>query len=117
MCCSAPSVTVLVILPRLGRAKERADALVALRRFSRAGHLAVALSVLTGVASTAPVLGRWPVDLDSPYEDLLDTKAMAVMTGLAIVNRYIFVPRLPPTLPALCPATLVEVLLGLLDPG
>lgn len=123
-------VPVLLILPRLGRPEERADAALALRRFSRAGHLAVALVLLTGVANGALVLGRWPTNLKSPYEALLDAKivAVAAMTALAVVNRYLLVPRLPAALPALRRATLTEVPLallavalvavfGLLDPG
>ena len=50
------------------------------------------------------------------------------MAGLAVLNRYVLVPRLPSTLPVLCRATLAEVPLGflavalvavfgLLDPG
>ena len=109
-------VPVLLILPRLSRPAERAEAVMALRRFSRAGHVAVALVLLTGVANAALVLGRWPTNLHSPYEALLDLKVLAVlvMAGLAVVNRYVLLPRLPPSLTALRRATLAEVPLGLL---
>ncbi len=112
-------VPVLLILPRLGRPEERADAALALRLFSRAGHLAVASVLLTGVANAALVLGRWPTNFHSPYEALLDAKivAVAAMTALAVVNRYLLVPRLPASLPALRRATLIEVPLGLLAIG
>ncbi len=109
-------VPVLLILPRLGRPEERAEAASALRRFSRAGHVAVALVFLTGASNAALVLGRWPTNLRSPYEALLDAKivAVAAMAVLAVVNRYLIVPRLPAPLPALRRATLTEVPLGLL---
>lgn len=109
-------VPVLLILPRLARPEERADAATALRRFSRAGHVAVALALLTGAGDAALVLGRWPTNLRSPYEALLDAKvaAVAAMAALAVVNRYVFMPRLPAALPALRRATLAEVPLGLL---
>ena len=109
-------VPVLLILPRLGLPEERADAASALRRFSRAGHVAVALVLLTGAANAALVLGRWPTGLRSPYEALLDAKivVVAAMAVLAVINRYVLVPRLPVALPTLRQATLVEVLLGLL---
>ena len=109
---------VLVILKLLGRSEWRANAGLALRSFSRAGHVAVALVLVSGVANTALVLGRWPTDLSSPYQALLDAKVVSVaaMVGLALVNRYVFVPRLghgPETAIALRRATLAEVPLGL----
>ncbi len=109
-------VPVLLILPRLARPGERTEAASALRRFSRAGHVAVALLLLTGAANAALVLGRWPTNLRSPYEALLDAKivSVAAMAALAVVDRYVLVPRLPAALPALRRATLAEVPLGLL---
>jgi copper resistance protein D len=70
------------------------EAKIALRRFSSAGHLAVALVIATGIADTVLVLQRWPTDLTSPYQMLLVAKIACVagMTGLALMNRYIFVP-------------------------
>ncbi len=89
-------VPVLVILAgsRDGRMSHAAAA--ALRGFSRAGHAAVALVLLSGILSTVLVLERWPIDLASPYQVLLDIKIACVlaMTVLAIVNRYVVVPRL-----------------------
>lgn len=125
---------VLAILALLDEAGWRAEAMTALRRFSRAGHVAVALVLSSGAAEALLVLGRWPVDLASPYEALLDAKVLAVagMTGLAVFNRYVLVPRLPgdpeAALAALRRTTLAEVPLGLcavalvavfglLDPG
>lgn len=90
----------LAILPaclaRLREPADCADAATALRRFSRAGHVAVALVIASGIVNTALVLGRWPVDTASAYQLLLAVKILLVlaMTGLALVNRYIFVPRI-----------------------
>ena len=73
-----------------------AEAKTALRRFSSAGHLAVALVIATGVVNSVLVLQRWPTDFTSTYQMLLVTKIafVAGMTGLALMNRYIFVPRM-----------------------
>jgi putative copper resistance protein D len=72
------------------------EAKTALRRFSSAGHLAVALAIATGIVNTVLVLGRWPTDFTSAYQMLLAAKIalVAAMTGLALMNRYIFVPRM-----------------------
>ena len=126
-------VPVLFVLGPLGSGERRTEAALALRRFSSVGHAAVALVLLSGVASTVLVLGRWPVDLSQPYEALLDVKVVCVlaMTGLAIVNRYVIVPRMRrghEAIHALRLGTLAEVPLGLatialvavfglLDPG
>ncbi|WP_237479926.1 copper homeostasis membrane protein CopD [Lichenibacterium dinghuense] len=112
-------VPVLAILRALDRPNDRAEAVLALRRFSRAGHVAVALVVLSGVAQAALVLGRWPLDLGSPYEGPLDLKTLAVagMAALALLNRYALVPRLgrdrASASAMLRRATLAEIPLGL----
>ena len=108
---------VLVILRVLGSPETRHDATLALRRFSRAGHGAVAVVLLSGVANAALTLGRWPVDLASPYVLLLDVKIACVagMTVLALLNRYIVVPRIArdaSALRALRYGTLAELPLG-----
>lgn len=81
-------------LARLRDPGESKDAATTLRRFSRAGHVAVALVIASGVVNTSLVLGRWPLDPGSPYQMLLAAKIVLVagMTGLALVNRYVFVP-------------------------
>ena len=70
------------------------EAKTALRRFSSAGHLAVALAIATGIVNTVLVLGHWPTDFTSTYQMLLVAKIVLVagMTGLALMNRYILVP-------------------------
>jgi putative copper resistance protein D len=88
----------LLMLPaclgRLRNPAECGDAAIALRRFSRAGHVAVVLVIASGMVNTFLVLGRWPLDPGSPYQMLLAAKIVLVagMTGLALVNRYVFVP-------------------------
>jgi putative copper resistance protein D len=90
----------LVALPSgLARLRDptlSADAKIALRRFSSTGHLAVSLVIVTGIVNTALILGHWPDDLASPYQLLLDAKIILVvaMVSLAVINRYVFVPRL-----------------------
>lgn len=94
------------------------DAGLALRRFSNAGHVAVALVIASGALNTALVLGRWPSDWTSPYQAMLASKiaVVAAMTGLAIVNRYFVVPRMRrgrPWVGVVRLAVLVEIGLGL----
>lgn len=91
----------LVPFPPLLRALDdpalRREAVTALRRFSVAGHGAVAAVIATGSVNTGLVLGRWPTDWSSPYQALLSLKIamVAIMVALALVNRYVLVPRLP----------------------
>jgi len=90
----------LLALPAcLARLRDPAfctEAKTALRRFSSAGHLAVALVIATGIVNTVLVLQRWPTDFTSTYQMLLATKIACVagMTALALMNRYILVPRM-----------------------
>ncbi len=63
-------------------------------RFSRYGHLAVALVILTGGINTLLIAGvPWPVH--SRYLSMLWVKAclVAVMVIIALYNRYLLVPR------------------------
>ncbi|MGY5800720.1 copper homeostasis membrane protein CopD [Rhizobium sp. LEGMi12c] len=87
-------VPLLTILRLLGRPECRAEAQLALRRFSNAGHVAVALVILSGIVNTLLILKHLPTDWSSPYQMLLAIKIalVAVMAVLAIVNRYVFVP-------------------------
>lgn len=75
---------------------DRPQALVALSRFSRLGHVAVALAILSGVANSLLILGHLPTDWRSPYQARLLIKIglVAIMALAAIVNRYVFVPLL-----------------------
>ena len=87
---------LLFCLRTISDAALREDAGTALRRFSGCGHFAVALVIATGMLNTRLVLDRWPVHFSSPYQALLATKIalVAAMICLALINRYILVPRL-----------------------
>ncbi|MDW5499616.1 copper homeostasis membrane protein CopD [Pseudomonas lundensis] len=87
---------LLVCLRYLAQPQSRSDALTTLIRFSRWGHLAVALVVLTGVINSLIILGSWPLDVDSPYQRLLlfKTALVALMVMVALANRYAIVPAM-----------------------
>jgi putative copper resistance protein D len=102
----------------LSDAGHRADAGIALKRFSGAGHFAVALVIATGLLNTRLVLDRWPIHFSSPYEALLAAKIALVLTMvcLALVNRYLLVPRLASGEEAqrnLRVSTMVEIVVGI----
>jgi putative copper resistance protein D len=75
---------------------QRADALAAMRRFSTVGHFAVAVIFLSGATDVALTSRAWPWPPDTPYRLGLDGKILifAVMTGLALGNRYLLAPRI-----------------------
>ncbi len=112
-------VPLLIILRRLDVPEYRQEAGTALRRFSTAGHVVVALIVASGVINTMLVLGRWPTDWSSPYQALLALKIALVvcMVGIAAFNRYVLVPyialRGPCAYRMFRRTSAVEVLLGL----
>jgi putative copper resistance protein D len=87
---------------------------VVLRRFSGLGHFAVALLVATGVVNTLLVPGP-DVDLGSTYWQLLLAKLAiaATMCTLAIINRYVHLPRMREHgIHALVRGTAAELALG-----
>ncbi|SCB38510.1 copper homeostasis membrane protein CopD [Rhizobium hainanense] len=116
-------VPLLTILRLLGRPECRAEAQLALRRFSNAGHVAVALVILSGIVNTLLILKHLPTDWSSPYQMLLAIKIalVAVMAVLAIVNRYVFVPwigRKPVrALLALRLGSITEIIIGIVVIG
>ncbi|GAB2909674.1 copper homeostasis membrane protein CopD [Paralcaligenes ginsengisoli] len=65
-------------------------------RFSSIGHFAVIAVVVSGLVNIGLVLGAWPLQWSSIYQRLLLVKIMLVglMTLLALVNRYVLVPRM-----------------------
>ncbi|WP_353241521.1 copper homeostasis membrane protein CopD [Providencia sp.] len=68
-----------------------------MQRFSRYGHVAVVLVVITGVISAISILPQWPmVYSGSEYQSLLWFKIILVMgmLMLASINRYYIVPRI-----------------------
>ena len=110
-------IPLLFCLRRFHEPAVAADADRALRRFSGLGHLAVAILLLSGVANTYFVIGATVPDPRIPYQALLAVKiALAgVMCLLAIVNRYVFVPRIPddgPGLRQLRHGTIAEMVLS-----
>ncbi|MDU4093177.1 MAG: copper homeostasis membrane protein CopD [Pantoea sp.] len=72
----------------------RNDAICTMMRFSRYGHLAVALTLLSGIINTAFIVG-WPWPATNDYRLLLMVKILlvALMAGIALFNRYWLVPR------------------------
>lgn len=72
----------------------RSDAICTMMRFSRYGHLAVALTLLSGIINTAFIVG-WPWPATNDYRLLLMVKILlvALMAGIALFNRYWLVPR------------------------
>lgn len=116
-------VPLIPILRLLGRPECRAEAGLALRRFSNAGHVAVALVILSGIVNTMLILKRLPTDWSSPYQLLLALKIALVagMALLAIVNRYVFVPwigRNPGrALQALRLGSIAEIVIGIVVIG
>jgi copper resistance protein D len=87
-------VPFVLLMPMTARPELRPAAMMSMFRFSRIGHLVVALVLLSGLANTLLILGHLPTDPHSPYQlQLLLKIAVALaMTCLAVVNRYLFVP-------------------------
>lgn len=87
---------VLSALRALHTPSLRSAASHALIRFSRMGHLAVALVIMTGALNTALILGKVPLDWSRSYQLLLAFKIglVLVMVSIALINRYWLVPRL-----------------------
>ena len=75
---------------------RREGAVLALRRFSGLGHLAVAVVLVTGIINVWLTLGTVPTNFSSPYQLLLAIKIglVAAMVGIALTNRYAITPRL-----------------------
>ncbi|MGG4608712.1 copper homeostasis membrane protein CopD [Providencia sp. Me31A] len=66
-------------------------------RFSRVGHIAVILVIITGIISSMTILPDWPLEYSgSEYQSLLWFKIILVlgMVLLALFNRYYVVPNL-----------------------
>ena len=89
-------VMVRTLLPLLGVAEARHDAALALRRFSLAGHGFVAVTIIAGIITALLVAGLPGDASPSPYVVVLSVKIALVggMTGLALLNRYRWVPQL-----------------------
>ncbi|UCZ75384.1 copper homeostasis membrane protein CopD [Dickeya zeae] len=85
---------LLPVLRDAQRVSARDDAILTMMRFSRFGHLAVALAILTGLVNARLILG-WPLPPFGVYNALLAVKVLlvAAMVLLALFNRYWVVPR------------------------
>nr|OAP95723.1 copper-binding protein [Rhizobium leguminosarum] len=111
-------IPVAFILPRLSDRRTGRDAAKALVRFSTAGHVAVGVVLISGVANMFLIIGGLPLDWSVEYQFLLCLKILLVlsMTGLAIFNRYVLVPKLSGrhgAVAALRIGTVVEIVLAL----
>lgn len=89
-------VALVFVLARLERDSDGDEARLALRRFSFAGHFAVALTIVTGALNTWLIVGGAPLAWGVPYQALLSVKIVLVlgMAGLASANRYLIAPKL-----------------------
>jgi putative copper resistance protein D len=108
----------LVALARFRKRPERRDALEALMRYSRVGHFAVAAVFLSGGLDVAMTSHALPWPPTTPWRLGLDAKiaVFCVMTALALVNRYVFAPRVSrqsTAAKALAAGAVAEVALGL----
>lgn len=109
---------VILLLARMQDAEHGTEARRALMRFSTVGHIAVALTILTGALNMQLILGGLPFDWSFPYQQALSLKIALVglMVVMALVNRYRFVPRLArkpeAATRALLRGSVAEILLG-----
>jgi len=86
---------LLLLMHEARQIERRTDAIRTMMRFSRYGHLAVALTLLSGVINSVMIAG-WPFMWhDSRYIVLLLCKVLlvALMVLVALINRYWLVPR------------------------
>lgn len=85
---------LLILMADVRRPAHRADTIRTMMRFSRYGHLWVALTLVTGSLNAFLILG-WPPPGIGLYSGLLLVKALLVllMVAIALVNRYWLVPR------------------------
>ncbi|ALB55329.1 copper homeostasis membrane protein CopD [Cronobacter universalis] len=87
-------VPLLMLMRMAKEATWRADAITAMMRFSRYGHVAVAGVIATGLVNSVLILGvAWP--LQSGYVRMLAFKIalVSVMVVIALINRYVLVPK------------------------
>jgi putative copper resistance protein D len=108
----------LVALRLFREAPQRRDALVAMRNFSRIGHFVVATILVSGALDVAMTSQALPWPPTTPYRQGLALKVgvFLAMTGLALVNRYVFAPwagRRPAAGRALAAGAVVEIALAL----
>lgn len=87
-------IPVLILMRDMPRLPTAGDAIFTLMRFSRYGHLAVALVIISGAVNAFILLPGWPPTFGR-YSQLLLLKTLlvGVMCGVALFNRYWLVPR------------------------
>lgn len=87
---------VLLLLQAMADDTKRSEALKGLMRFSTIGHVAVAVTLLSGLLNSWLIISATRFDLNLAYQRLLVLKiaAVATMVAIALVNRYVFVPRM-----------------------
>jgi len=97
--CAATWIGGLFCLGRLLQAGEPDAVRRALPRFSRVGYWAVALLVLSGCVSTVVLVPSFDRLFGTDYGRVLVIKiALAgVMVAIALINRFMFTPRLTAT--------------------
>lgn len=85
---------VVMLMQDARKRSTRYYAIRTLMRFSRYGHLAVALVVISGAINALLLLG-WPLASFQIYSQLLLIKTLLVMLmcAVAVFNRYWLVPR------------------------
>lgn len=90
-------LSLVLLLTRIKDPSFAADADAALRRFSGLGHIAVALALASGLTNSWLVLRDATLSFGSLYQVLLLVKVALVgsMCLLALINRYVFMPRIP----------------------
>ncbi|WP_447919791.1 copper homeostasis membrane protein CopD [Achromobacter aegrifaciens] len=86
----------LLLLRRWQEPARRQDALRAVMRFSNAGHVAVAVLLISGIVNAALILRSATLELASSYQQVLAAKILLAlaMVALAVINRYRWVPRI-----------------------
>jgi putative copper resistance protein D len=85
----------LIYCMTLTRRRWQKPAVFAMMRFSRYGHLAVAGVLITGVLNVLMIQGAdWTWHSAWAFALLFKSALVALMVVIAIVNRYVLVPRL-----------------------
>lgn len=109
-------LSLIFVLGLLRSSDLGRDADMALHRFSGLGHGAVAIALATGISNSWFVLRHAELNPTTPYQAMLLLKILLVcsMLVLALVNRYVFVPRIPngPGIRQLRDGTIAEIVVS-----
>lgn len=108
------SLLPVLFCMRLARSRHKSEAIHAMMRFSRYGHLAVAGVLATGVINTLLIQGQlWSTATDYGCWLIAKCALVALMVAIALVNRYVLVPRLGRQRDLFITLTWAEVALGI----